>query len=151
METKEDAFEMKCGQVLHLQPVVESVLSSLTTQMFSHILSDPAKAERMVEIAQGKKDGEEFSDEEIIAMFGSEVGAIAEAGEKLFIYCAGWGVKDDPPRRGLDEELFALLGVQRGATHRRRAEWVRSMLANKDETNALVGAVQRLTLGKDAE
>lgn len=146
MEEK-NVFEMECGQVLHLQPVSAQVLKSLTSAMFTRILADPEKAERLIELAQSKEEGEEFRDEELLSVFGAEVGAMAEAGEKLFVYCAGWGVKDDPPRRGVDEELLKLLGVERGSAHRRRAEWIRTMLADDKEANALIGAVQRLTLG----
>ena len=138
-------FEMKCGTTLHLQKVSSQVLKALTTQMFSAILNDSEKSERMLEIVQNKKDGEEFTNDEILSVFGAEVGVMAQMGEKLFIYCAGWGVTDDPPKRGIDEELLSLLGVSRKDKHRRRAEWVRSLLADEDEAQALIGAVQRLT------
>jgi hypothetical protein len=138
-------FQMKRGQVLHLQSVSAQVLRALTTKMFSMMLSDPEKAEQLIKLSSGK---EELANEEVIALVGGNIGAVAEAGERLFVYCAGWGISDDPPRRGLDEELLALLGVGRQDTHRRRAEWVRSLLADEAEGNALVKAVQELTLKK---
>ncbi|NIV36415.1 MAG: hypothetical protein GWN58_45345, partial [Anaerolineae bacterium] len=74
---------------------------------------------------------------------------LAEGEYQLFNYCAGWGVKDNPPEEAMDE-LAALGFAERGMPHLTRANWLRFLfLDGDDEAGTLVGAVMSLTAKGD--
>jgi len=69
----------------------------------------------------------------------------ADATEKLFNYCAGWGVTDDPPQ-GAADELEALGLADLDKPHLARANWLRFIaLVDDDEISSLIGAVLALS------
>ena len=64
---------------------------------------------------------------------------------KMFAYCAGWGVKTDPPN-GEASELMDLVGAGTDKPHTRRADWIRYELALDDnDLSDLMAAVMTLT------
>jgi hypothetical protein len=116
------------------------VLASIQNKMVTRLLSDPDKAQRVMEFIE---TGVDATSEQILELFGDDIGIMAEVGEQLFTYCAGWGVTESPPRDA--DELLEMLGILVGKTRLRRASWVRSLLSNQKEANALVQRVMELS------
>jgi len=76
---------------------------------------------------------------------GADMLKAADATERLFNYCAGWGVSDDPPPEAV-EELAAMGLADLDKPHLARANWLRFIaLANDDEISSLIGAVLALS------
>lgn len=114
------------GTVLECQAVQGGVLQSLLADLAlldEKILDDPAA----------------------LALLGGKDRANAiKASEKLFDYCAGWGVKNNPPAQV--PEVVKLMGVDPLEPNLYRAAWVRYALgATQAELGFIVGMVLTLS------
>jgi len=122
-------MKLKCGRVLSLQAVNPATLSYIITELQGHDITD---AENWP-----TEKAEQFN----------------EAVERLFNYCAGWGVVDSPTEDDL-MELVALKFVENPVAHPNvaRVAWLRYMLLkDKEEAGALIGYVMALTLGGEGD
>lgn len=118
---------------LHCKPVQGGVLQSLLSE-----LSTISKGDLM------------NSPEVLMTLKGNEQLHALESSEKLFSYCAGWGIEEDPP----DEvpEILELMGVSPRKPNIYRAAWVRYALgATQDELGKLVGVVIALTFVRSSK
>ena len=119
----ETTFRLKNGRVLHLKPVRTPGLRRIITQFGDKALTDPDSITRLTGRAQMQA---------------------LRATEQLFSYCAGWGVKDDPP----DDALGNLEALGCNVDHPRlaRADWLRFFeIEDDDEAGDLIAAVMTLT------
>jgi len=110
---------------LHLQPVKWTALWHILRQIGgTEVLDNP---------------------DALMKLEGSDMLKAADATEKLFNYCAGWGVTNDPPQ-GAVEELTAMGLADLDKPHLARANWLRFIaLADDDEISSLIGAVLALS------
>ena len=118
--------ELKFEKVtLHLQPVKWTALWHILRQIGRpEILDNP---------------------DMLMNLKGGDMLKAADATEKLFNYCAGWGVTDDPPQ-GAVEELEAMGLADLDKPHLARANWLRFIaLVDDDEISSLIGAVLALS------
>jgi len=122
-----NSMNLTCGVTLHLQAVQETILQDLMLEFGDMALM--RQPERILQLT-----GER------------QVRALAATG-KLFTYCAGWGVKTDPPDEA--NELMELLGRDTAADkpRLRRADWVRT-ITTQEERGELIGRVMALTFQK---
>lgn len=122
-----NSMTLTCGVTLHLQAVQETILQDLMLEFGDMALM--RQPERILQLT-----GER------------QVKALAATG-KLFTYCAGWGVKTDPPEEA--NELMELLGRDTAASKPRlhRADWVRT-ITTQEERGELIGRVMALTFKK---
>ena len=116
---------LKSGMVLHLQPVKWTALWHILRQIGGTEMLDNPDA--------------------LMNLKGGDMLKAADATEKLFNYCAGWGVSDDPPREAVEElEVMGLADLDK--PHLARANWLRFFaLADDDEISSLIGAVLALS------
>lgn len=125
----DNTLTLQCGVTLHLQPVKPTILQNILAEFGDiRLVRDPAL---LMQLTDSKKM------------------AALQATEKLFTYCAGWGVTNEPPDG--DNELLELLGVGSDKPHIRRARWIQHELAaDQQELGAIVGAVMALTFEPEA-
>jgi hypothetical protein len=135
----DNTFELQCGIVLELQKINTAVIEEINLKAFSDLLRDPRKSSEMAKLSRKGK----MSDEDILSLFGSDIGAMAALGDKMFTYCVGWGVKNNPPED--DDELLSLLGAPQDKIYTRRAVWVRTLLVDSAEGNRLVAHIQAIS------
>lgn len=116
---------------LHLKPIKWTALWHILRQIGgTELLNDP----------DALKDLE-----------GADALRAADATERLFNYCAGWGVSDDPPPEAVDE-LAAMGLADLDKPHLARANWLRFIaLKDDDEISSLIGAVLALSAQAGAE
>lgn len=128
-ELESSVYIAESDITLHCQPVQGGVLQTLLAElsiMGDNIMDNP---------------------EQLSGLSGSEQLQAIRSSEKLFSYCAGWGVEEDPP--GEIPEVLDLMGVDVSKTNTYRAAWVRHALgATQAELGKLVGMVIALTFSK---
>lgn len=122
-----NSMNLTCGVTLHLQAVQETILQDLMLEFGDMALV--RQPERILQLT-----GER------------QIRALAATG-KLFTYCAGWGVKTDPPDEA--SELMELMGRDTPADkpRLRRADWVRT-ITTQEERGELIDRVMALTFKK---
>jgi len=125
-----DTFELRTGQVLHLQPVKATMLRHLLSKFggLRNVLDDP----------QG-----------INKLTGSARFRALDAIDQIFNYCAGFGVEDNPTEEELDE--LAELGFRVDKPHLARVSWLRLLLEDDEEAGNLLGAVMLLEAPAESE
>lgn len=133
-------MKLKCGEVLHLQPVSQAIISGLSSKMLARVMNKPGQSRKVAKMMNSS----DLSDAQVLELFGDDVGMLAAIGDKLFDYCAGWGVTDNPPKSA-GELIRLLLGNDDEGIHLRRAAWVRTLLADDQEGWDLVNQVQALS------
>jgi len=80
----------------------------------------------------------------ILLVGGSQQAQAIQASEKLFTYCTGWGVSNEPPQKL--SEVAQLMGVRPDQPNLKRAAWIRYDLgATQQELGDVVGIVMGLT------
>ena len=123
----EKTMILASGVTLHLQAVQETILQDLMLEFGDMALV--RQPERIMKLT-----GER------------QVRALAATG-KLFAYCAGWGVTNDPPTEA--NELMELLGHEAAVDkpHLHRANWIRTITTQK-ERGELIGQVMAITFQK---
>ena len=120
-----EELTLKNGTVLHLRPVKWTALWHILRQIGGTKLLD--------------------NPDELMKLEGADALKAADTTERLFNYCAGWGVTDDPPQ-GAVEELEAMGLADLDKPHLARANWLRFIaLADDDEISSLIGAVLALS------
>lgn len=125
-----NTLTLQCGVTLHLQPVKRMVLQNILAEFgdVGSLMNNPALLRHLTG--------------------GQQMKALA-ATEKLFTYCAGWGVANEPPAES-DEELLSVLSGGGDGPHVRRANWVRYVLVNgQGEMGELIGAVMALSFQEE--
>ena len=130
-----NTFTCECGEVLYLRPVNMMVAGNISRKMIEYL-----NKEQMDSLLS-----EDLTTEQAIQLFGENIGIISSIGDRLFNYCAGWGVENDPPTDDGNVELMNLLGVSPSNPHLYRAEWVRSLMGSEEEAQLLVKAVMGLS------
>jgi len=124
-----EELTLKSGVVLHLRPVNWMALWRILRKFGKDALNDPDK------LLQVKED---------------QALDMMEATDQLFNFCAGWGVKDDPPAEAL-AELEAMGLADLGQPHLARANWLRFVvMQDVGEFSELIAAVMALA-AKQAE
>ena len=120
-----EELTLKSGMTLHLRPVKWTALWHILRQLGGpEMLENP---------------------DTLMNLKGGDMLKAADTTERLFNYCAGWGVSDDPPREAV-EELEAMGLADLGKPHLARANWLRFIaLADDDEISSLIGAVLALS------
>ena len=83
----------------------------------------------------------------LLTMGGSQQALAIQASEKLFTYCTGWGVINDPPEKM--SEVSQLMGIRPDQPNMMRAAWIRYDLeADQNELGDIVGLVMALTFAQ---
>ena len=124
-----EELTLKSGMVLHLRPVEWMALWRILRKFGKDALNDPDSLLKV-------KEDQEFD--------------MMEATDQLFNFCAGWGVKDDPPAEAL-AELEEMGLANPGQPHLARANWLRFVVLEDDEEfSDLIAAVMALAV-KQAE
>jgi len=120
-----EELTLKSGTTLHLRPVKWMALWGILRKFGKDVLNDPDSLLKMKE---------------------DQALDMVEATDELFNFCAGWGVKDDPPAEVLAElEDMGLVNV--GQPHLARANWLRFVvLENDGEFSELIAAVMALAV-----
>lgn len=117
---------LSSGTVLECQAVQSGVLQSL--------LADLALLDEEVLDNPGA----------LALLAGKDRAAAIKASEKLFDYCAGWGVKNRPP--AIVPEVVKLMGVDPSEPNLYRAAWIRySLAASQEELGLIIGMVLTLS------
>lgn len=123
---------------LHCRPVGGSILQTIMSQMASI-------------------DGMNLNEPETLTtLMGADQAKALAASERLFNYCAGWGVIEDPPPGRT--EITDLMMIDMSQPNLRKAAWVRYELgASEKELGDVIGIVMGLTFagpqlnGQEAE
>ena len=124
-----EELTLKSGMVLHLRPVEWMALWRILRKFGKDALNDPDSLLKV-------KEDQAFD--------------MMEATDQLFNFCAGWGVKDDPPAEAL-AELEEMGLANPGQPHLARANWLRFVVLEDDEEfSDLIAAVMALAV-KQAE
>jgi len=114
------------GTVLECQAVQSGVLQSLLAEIAlldEEVLDNPGA---------------------LALLAGKDRAAAIRASEKLFDYCAGWGVKNRPP--AVVPEVVKLMGVDPSEPNLYRAAWIRySLGATQEELGLIIGMVLTLS------
>jgi hypothetical protein len=120
-----DTFETKAGRTLTLKPVKQTMLRALLHQFggLRNIVDDPDRIRNLKGNARLR---------------------VAETGNQLFNYCAGFGVTTDPTEEEIDE--LAELGFRVDKPHLTRVKWLRLLLEDDEEAGELMTAVMLLTV-----
>lgn len=114
------------GTVLECQAVQSGVLQSLLADL---ALLDDVVLE---------------SPQALSLLVGKDRADAIKASEKLFDYCAGWGVKNNPPAKV--PEVVKLMGVDPSEPNLYRAAWIRYALeATQEELGLIIGMVLTLS------
>jgi len=127
---KEGTFELKCGITLHLQQVSQTAIRPIllrfgNVRLFEH-------------------------PEELINLEGRAMERAIEATQQLFNYCAGWGVKNDPPEEAIEE--LEEIGFRVNTPRLARINWLRYLCLDGDEEmGSLISAVMGLTYAPEVE
>lgn len=117
------------GTVLECQAVQSGVLQSL--------LADLALLDEVVL----------ESPQALSLLVGEDRANAIKASEKLFDYCAGWGVKNNPPAKV--PEVVKLMGVSPSEPNLYRAAWIRyALAATQEELGLIIGMVLTLSFRK---
>lgn len=125
--TVENQVLIKSSDVtLECKPVASGVLQTLLSELAT-------------------LEGVDMSDPSTLLLVGgSEQAKAIQASEKLFTYCTGWGVVNDPPEKL--SEVAQLMGIRSDQPNLKRAAWIRYDLgATQEELGAIVGLVMGLT------
>lgn len=122
MNEQPNTITLQCGVTLGLKAVNTAILRSII-----------AGFEGVDKIAQNPNS--------LLKLTGSRQIKAMEAAEKLYSYCFGWGVVNDPPE---DDPILALAPDNPPA---RRGIWIRSMAADDQELGEIIGRVMTLTFG----
>lgn len=129
---KTTIFIKQSGQLLHLQPVQGGVLQTIMAQMAA---------------IEGMDIDEPGS---ITELMGASQSKALEISERLFNYCAGWGVKEDPPPGRT--QITDIMGIDTSQPNIRKAAWVRYELgASQEELGDLISIVIGLTFADRSE
>ena len=124
-----EELTLKSGMVLHLRPVEWMALWRILRKFGKDALNDPDSLLKV-------KEDQAFD--------------MMEATDQLFNFCAGWGVKDDPPAEAL-AELEEMGLANPGQPHLARANWLRFVVLEDDEEfSDLIASVMALAV-KQAE
>ena len=114
---------LKNGMTLHLRPVNWMALWRILRKFGKDALNDPDK---LLQVGE------------------DQALDMVEATDQLFNFCAGWGVKDDPPPEAL-AELEEMGLANPGQPHLARANWLRFLVMEDDgEFGDLIAAVMAL-------
>ena len=134
------SYTTKSGVELELQPVSQEALRNLFSDAaFSPIFDNPAVLEQE-DAAQVLVEGKSAS----------ELMRVSGAATRLFNYCIGWGVRNDPPDDSLHE--LDALGFGTDTPRVARVNWLRYIeLTDEDEAGDLVGAVLTVTYSQERE
>ena len=115
---------------LHCRPVAGGILQSIMTQMASLDGMSLDTPESLLTL----KDGDRAK-------------ALA-ASEKLFNYCAGWGVIDDPPPGRT--QITDVMMIDINQPNIRKAAWIRYEIgATEEELGDMIGIIMGLTFADD--
>jgi len=121
-------LELKNGRTLHLRPVKWSAAWKIIRQLGG----------------MGVLDNLDDLEGTMESLTASEALQAADASQRLFDYCAGWGVTDEPP----EEEIAGLVaaGLAPADPHLARAAWLQfNVLADDDEVSTLIAEVLALS------
>lgn len=129
-----DELKLKSGRVLHLQAVSPDAIFNLYHAMGFY--------EAVAENPDFEGTPEEWAAEwEARLSFEKKVKA-ARLTEQLFNYCAGWGVKDDPPASALQD--LKIINCDINTPRAARVNWLRFIELEEDEVDMLIGHVMAL-------
>ena len=115
-----ERVELRCGRVLNLQAVNRATLRYILRDLLGYDLPDA-----------GNWDVEHTE-------------AFNKVTERLFNYCVGWGVTDNPTEAEV-RELVKLKFLDDPTPNAARVAWVRYLLIDEDEAGPLIGFVMTLT------
>lgn len=133
--TMRDTWTVRRGTTLQLRSVNPDAIYSLYREMgfYDELERHPDTEQNPGEWAAQWNNGLSFA----------EKARAAEAVEKLFNYCAGWGVETEPPEEAQTE--LNTIGKLTENPRQARISWLRFLLLYEDEIDELIGRVMALS------
>jgi hypothetical protein len=136
-----DELELKSKTILHLTAINPDAIFSIYQQMgfYDEVARNPDFDGSPEEWATTWENRLSL-DEKVNA---------AQLTKQLFNYCAGWGVKDDPPESALTD--LQAIGCDISTKRMARINWLRFIELDEDEVDTLIGHIMALSqLGRVA-